>query len=173
MSLGGGADIQAWRSFTLDVVGHWPGGGLLEWLKDLGLTQTAITAPIYLAYAAILFGAGLIIAETGRLSREARLWLGAVVGVLLIPRLSAYDLLVLGPGLLAAQSAAATVSPKVGRYLSINWRLASAIAFAAAIFGGLVKFGHILSLVMLIAGLIAAAVVLWRHRHDRVAVEAG
>jgi hypothetical protein len=168
LSLSDDLRVQEWRAFTLNVVGHWPGGGLLEWLEDLGLTQLPVTGPIYLVYAGVLFLGGLIVAETGRLRREARLWLGAVVGVLLIPRLSAYDLLALGPGLLAAQAAVAAVSPKVARYLSINWRIACAVAFAAAIFGGLVKFGHILSLVMLIAGLIVAAIVLWRHRDDAV-----
>jgi len=164
LSLSGGPRMQEWRAFTLNVVGHWPGGGLLEWLADLGITQQQPVEAIYLVYAAILFFGGLIVAETGRLDREARLWLGAVVGVLLIPRLSAYDLLALGPGLLAAQAAVGGVAPRVGHYLSINWRLASAIAFAAAIFGGLVKFGHILSLLMLIGGLVTASVVLWTHR---------
>jgi hypothetical protein len=164
MSFMGGPDIEYWRTFTLNVVGHWPGGGFLEWLKDVGLTQTAVVAPLYLLYAAVLFVSGLVVAEVAKLSREARLWLGAVVGVLLIPRLSAYDLLALGPGLLAAQGAVARVDLRAARYLSINWRAACAIAFAAAIFGGLVKFGHILSLWMLIGGLVASAIVLWRHR---------
>jgi hypothetical protein len=166
MSLWGGPDIQAWRAFTLDVVSHWPGGGFLEWLKDAGLTAPQVVGPLYLLYAAVLFVSGFAVAEAGKLSREARLWLGAVVGVLMIPRLSAYDLLALGPGLLAAQAAVAGVAPRIARYLSINWRVASAIAFAAAIFGGLVKFGHILSLVMLIAGLAVSAVVIWRHRAE-------
>src|SRR5262249_49316415 len=104
MSLFGGPEVQAWRGFTLDVVGPWPGGGLLEWLKNIGLTRFEIVGPIYLVYAAVLFVSGLVIAETGRLSRQGRLWLGASVGVLLIPRLSAYDLLALGPGALAAQA---------------------------------------------------------------------
>ena len=168
MSLSPDPMIQTWRAFTLGVVGHWPGGGLLEWLTDAGLSQPHIVATVYLAYAGVLFLAGLVIAETGRLSREARLWLGATVGVLLIPRLSAYDLLALGPGALAAQAAVAAVAPNIARALSINWKAASAIAFLAAIAGGLVKFGHILSLAMLIAGLIAAAGVLWRHRRDAV-----
>jgi hypothetical protein len=158
--------MAEWRAFTLNVVGHWPGGGLLEWLQDLHITQSAETGAIYLAYAGVLFIGGFIVVEIGRLGREARLWLGMFVGVMLIPRLSAYDLLALGPGLLAAQAAVATVAPRVARCLSINWRLASAIAFAAAIFGGAVKFGHILSLLMLICGLLAAAVVLWRHRRE-------
>jgi hypothetical protein len=164
MSLFGGPEIQAWRTFTLDVVGAWPGGGLLEWLKNIGLTRLDVVGPIYLVYAAVLFVSGLVIAETGRLSREARLWLGATVGVLLIPRLSAYDLLALGPGALAAQAAVAQVAPRTARYLAINWRAACAVAFAAAIFGGLVKFGHILSLWMLIAGLAVSAAALWRGR---------
>jgi hypothetical protein len=166
MSVWGGADIEAWRNFTLNVVGHWPGGGFLEWLQDIGLTATKVVAPLYLLYAALLFISGFVIAEVGKLSREARLWLGASIGVLMIPRLSAYDLLALGPGVLAAQAVVATVAPKLARYLSINWRAASAIAFAAAIFGGVVKFGHILSLVMLIAGLVASAIALWRHRAE-------
>ena len=164
MSVLGGPDIQAWRTFTLDVVSHWPGGGFLEWLKNVGLTQTQIVGPLYLLYAGVLFVSGFIVVEAGKLSRQARLWLGAVVGVLMIPRLSAYDLLALGPGLLAAQAAVATVAPKAAGYLSINWRVASGVAFAAAIFGGVVKFGHILSLWMLIAGLVASAIVLWRNR---------
>jgi hypothetical protein len=164
MSVLGGPDIQAWRAFTLDVVGHWPGGGFLEWLKNVGLTQNLIVGPLYLIYAGVLFVSGFVVAEAGRLSRQARLWLGAVVGVLMIPRLSAYDLLALAPGLLAAQAAMATVAPKTARYLSINWRVASGVAFAAAIFGGVVKFGHILSLWMLIGGLVASAIVLWRNR---------
>jgi len=164
MTLFGGPRVMAWRAFTLDVVGHWPGGGFLEWLADLGLTRPLVVGPLYLIYAGILFLAGLVIAETGRLGREGRLWLGATVGVLLIPRLSAYDLLALGPGALAAQAAVAAVAPRVARALSINWRVASAVAFIAAIAGGLVKFGHILSLLMLIAGLVVAAVALWRRR---------
>ena len=169
LALFGGPRVQEWRVSTLNVVGHWPGGGLLEWLADLGLTQASTIVPIYLAYAAALFVGGLVIAETGRMGREARLWLGAVVGVLLIPRLSAYDLLALGPGLLAAQAAVAIAAPKAARWLSINWRLACAVAFAAAIFGGVLKFGHILSLLMVIGGLIASAIVLWRHRRDNLA----
>jgi hypothetical protein len=166
MSLFGSPDIQAWRTFTLDVVSHWPGGGFLEWLKDIGLTQATIVGSLYLAYAALIFVSGFVVAEVGQLSRVARLWLGAVVGVLMIPRLSAYDLLALAPGLLAAQAAVAGVAPRAARYLSINWKAASAIAFAAAIFGGLLKFGHILSLIMLIVGLAVAAVILWRHRTE-------
>ena len=173
LTLFGGPRVQDWRVSTLNVVGHWPGGGLLEWLADLGLTGASTIVPIYLAYAGALFVGGLVIAESGRLGREARLWLGAVVGVLLIPRLSAYDLLALGPGLLAAQAAVVVVAPRAGRWLSINWRLACAVAFAAAIFGGLLKFGHILCLLMVIGGLIASAIVLWRHRHDNLAVEIG
>lgn len=173
LSLSDDLRVQEWRAFTLNIVGHWPGGGLLEWLDDLGVTQRLVVGPIYLAYAGVLFLGGLIVAETGRLGREARLWLGAAVGVLLIPRLSAYDLLALGPGMLAAQAAVGRVSPRVGRYLSINWRVACAVAFLAAIAGGLVKFGHILSLVMLIGGLIAAAMVLWRHRQDEIAPPLG
>jgi hypothetical protein len=166
MSLFGSPDIQAWRTFTLDVVSHWPGGGFLEWLKDIGLAQAAIVGPLYLAYAALIFVSGFVVAEVGQLGRVPRLWLGAVVGVLMIPRLSAYDLLALAPGLLAAQAAVAGVAPRAARYLSINWKAASAIAFAAAIFGGLLKFGHILSLIMLIVGLAVAAVILWRHRTE-------
>jgi hypothetical protein len=159
LALSPGAQMQAWRDFTLNVVGHWPGGGLLEWLDNMGLSQPSVVGPIYLAYAGVLFLAGLVISEQGGLDRQGRLWLGAAVGVLLIPRLSAYDLLALGPGMLAVQAAAAARSPAVGRWMSINWRAACAIAFLAAIAGGLVKFGHILSLLMLIGGLVVGAVV--------------
>jgi hypothetical protein len=166
MSLLGGPDIQAWRTFTLDVVGHWPGGGFLEWLKDIGLTAPLVVGPLYLVYAALIFVSGFVVAEAGKLGRVGRLWLGAVAGVLMIPRLSAYDLLALAPGLLVAEDAVRRVAPKAARWLAVNGRAACAIAFAAAIFGGVVKFGHILSLVMLIGGLAAAAVVIWRHRQE-------
>jgi hypothetical protein len=165
LALAGGPRMQAWRDFTLNVVGHWPGGGLLEWLDDLGLSQPSVAGLIYLAYAGALFLAGLVIAELGGLDRQGRFWLGAAVGVLLIPRLSAYDLLALGPGMLAVQAAASPLSQRAGRWLSINWRAACAIAFLAAIAGGLVKFGHILSLLMLIGGLMAGAVVVWNGRN--------
>jgi hypothetical protein len=172
LALAGGPRMQAWRDFTLNVVGHWPGGGLLEWLDDIGLSQPSVVGPIYLAYAGALFLAGLVVAELGGLDRQGRFWLGAAVGVLLIPRLSAYDLLALGPGMLAVQAAASPHSPKVGRWLSITWRAACAIAFLAAIAGGLVKFGHILSLLMLIGGLIAGALVVWNGRNRIVGAAA-
>ena len=76
------------------------------------------------------------------------------------------DLLALAPGLLVAEDAVRRVAPKAARWLAVNGRAACAIAFAAAIFGGVVKFGHILSLVMLIGGLAASAVVIWRHRRE-------
>lgn len=146
--------VPEWRAFVLQVaVDPHPGGGLLGWLGQLGVTAHPVLGVVYLLYAALLFGAGLVIAETARLSAAQRVWLALAVGVLLLPRIMAYDLLLIGPGLLVASQAASTFSSRVGERASALWLTACGLYLVSSLLGGVFQIGHSLALVLVAGGM--------------------
>ena len=151
--------LAAWRALVLaGSVDASPGGGVLRWLHDAGVRDRATLAGAYLVYAAALFLAGLAIAERGGLEATERAWLGLAVGGLLLPRLEAYDLLVLSPGLVAAAGAAARVSPRWGRAARALGLAACGLYLTASLAGGELKLGHEVALLALAAGVVALGV---------------
>ena len=145
--------LAEWRALVLaGSVDASPGGGVLRWLHDAGMRDRVALAAAWLGYAAILFGAGLAVAELGGLDAVERAWLGLSVGALLLPRLEAYDLLALGPGLVAATVAARRLSPRWGRAARALGLGACGVYLAASLAGGALKVGHEVALVALAAG---------------------
>jgi hypothetical protein len=147
--------VPEWRAFVLQVaVDPHPGGGLLGWLGQLGVTAHPVLGVVYLVYAALLFGAGLAIVETGRLNAAQRVWLALTIGVLLLPRIMAYDLLLIGPGLLVASQAASRVSRRVGERASALWLAACGIYLVSSLLGGVFQIGHSIALVLVAGGVV-------------------
>ena len=149
----GGPELAEWRT-SLDqvVLGRETGYGLLTWLGWFGLRGTdPLGLAIYAAYAGLVFGAGLVIAETRRLTSEARFFLALGVAQLLNPRLMSYDLLMLAP--LAAVFAAAPLGQR---------KAFQTLAFALGALGFIEQFTPLrdfirLNPAWLVAALFAAA----------------
>src|SRR5262249_7453331 len=99
--------VAEWRALVVGVaVDPDPGGGFMRRVGDLGLKDHLAVTAAYGLYGLALFASGFVIVVKGGLDAKARTWLGAAVAVLLLPRMVAYDILILGPGLLAAVAAA-------------------------------------------------------------------
>lgn len=92
----------AWQQMVATMaVDTAPGDGLWGWLALFGLSGTnPIALALAAGYGLALLLAGLLVAHRGGLDGGQRIWLGLSVGVLLIPRLMAIDLFLLGPGLI-------------------------------------------------------------------------
>lgn len=153
--------VTEWRAFILQVaVDDHPGGGLLGWLGQAGVTSRPVLAASYAIYAALLFGAGLVIAETAKLGSTQRVWLALSVGVLLLPRIMAYDLLIVGPGLLVASQAASTLSVRAADRVSALWLGACGLYLVSSLLGGVFQIGHAVALAAIPAGLIGIGFVM-------------
>jgi hypothetical protein len=107
----GGPAFTAWREMVATMaVDTAPGDGLWGWFDLFGLVGTEPMAlGLAAAYGVVLVAAGLLVAHRGGLDPGQRIWLGLSIGVLLIPRLMAIDLFLLGPGLIVLAMVARTV----------------------------------------------------------------
>ncbi len=167
-------DIALWRETVVKMMsGPDRGGGFTNMMDILGVASLYAQAPLYALYAGTLLVSGLVLAEFGQLSRDQRVWLGGAIGVLMFPRIMCYDVLVLGPGVIAALAARAEGAPQdAGRF---GWlALASCfICYFSTIFGGLVHAWRELSYLGLVAVLAVAAFDVARQRFPRLAQPAG
>ncbi len=97
----GGSALSEWRG-ALDavVVGQQTGVGLLDLLARFGLRAgQPLAVSLWLAFAALISLAGLILVETRALDRTQRLLVAIALAQLCDPRLMDYDLVMMAPGL--------------------------------------------------------------------------
>jgi len=164
-----GPDVMLWRETVARMMsGPDRGGGFTNVMDILGIGSLAMQAPLYVLYAGVLFVSGVVLAEFGNLSRDQRVWLGGAIGVLMFPRIMCYDVLVLGPGVIAALSARATGAVRdAGRFDRLA--LASCgICFFSTIFGGKVHAARELAYLGLAAVFALAALDVARTRYQFV-----
>jgi len=142
---GGGELAQQW----IDLLSHFvfdvtPGKGLLGWLQWIGVNGRSPAAHVvWFVYASALLAVGLVMPRVLRLTAPQRVWLGLAIATLVIPRIMAEDVFLIGPGLLAVASAARRLVP------SATAAEAPALKHGPAIL-------HALCAVALIGGLSAA-----------------
>jgi len=110
---GGGELAQQWfdllSHFVFDVT---PGKGLLGWLQWIGINGRSPAAHIiWFIYASALLAVGLVMPRVLKLSPAERVWLGLAIATLVIPRIMAEDVFLIGPGLLAVGKAARRLVP--------------------------------------------------------------
>ena len=109
----GGSVARQWLDllsyFVCDVT---PGKGLLGWLQWVGVNgRSPLAHAVWLGFAAALVGCGLLLPNALRLTPSERIWLGLAVATLLIPRIMAEDVFLIGPGLLSVARAAKRLLP--------------------------------------------------------------
>lgn len=166
------AGLPEWRAFLVQVaLDPDPGGGFLRWIGDMGVHTHAVQSIAYLTYAALLAMAGLIVAEFGMLDRRARLWLALTLAVLILPRVMAYDIALLGPGLLVVVQAGERLRPSLGRALGLLFRVACAIYLLSSLLGGKASIGHSIAMMLLVLGVFWLGVSLVRCRSGRRPLE--
>jgi len=110
---GGGELAQQWfdllSHFVFDVT---PGKGLLGWLQWIGINGRSPAAHIiWFIYASALLACGLVMPRVLRLRPSERVWLGLAIATLVIPRIMAEDVFLIGPGLMAVGNAARRLLP--------------------------------------------------------------
>jgi hypothetical protein len=165
----GGSLAKQWLDllsyFVCDVT---PGKGLLGWLQWLGINGRSATAHVlWVTFAAALMACGLLLPKVLRLTPRERIWLGLAIATLLIPRIMAEDVFLLGPGLLAVARAARRLLPVSSAFEAPALRRGVGILHGlcvVALAGGLTGFGDIcvplallgFSLYLLFVGQIAA-----------------
>lgn len=165
----GGSLARQWLDllsyFVCDVT---PGKGLLGWLQWLGVNgRSPVAQVVWLGFAAALVGSGLLLPKVLRLTPTERIWLGLAVATLLIPRIMAEDVFLVGPGLLAVARAARRLLPVSAAFEAPALRGGVGILHglcAVALLGGLTDTGDIcvplallgFSLYLLFVGQIAA-----------------
>ncbi len=95
------AEVSAWADVTrYTTMVQTPGQGLLGWAQLLGLPPNSDwIIPLWIGFAATLVIAGLGCVEHYRPSGQARVWLGVLIAVLIIPRIVSYDFLLFAPGM--------------------------------------------------------------------------
>lgn len=138
----GGVLARQWLDllsyFVCDVT---PGKGLLGWLQWFGVNgRSAVAQGLWLLFAAALVGCGLLLPKALRLTKCERVWLGLAIATLLVPRIMAEDVFLIGPGLLAVARAAKGFLP-------------SSAAFEAPVLRNGIAILHLLCVVALIGGL--------------------
>jgi hypothetical protein len=122
---------------------------------------------LWAAFAAALSACGLLLPKVLRLTPRERIWLGLAVATLLIPRIMAEDVFLLGPGLLAVARTAKRLLPASTVYEAPVLRRGVGLLHGLclmALAGGLTGFGDIcvplallgFSLYLLFVGQIAA-----------------
>jgi hypothetical protein len=118
-ALYGGALAEQWRELvSYYVYVDRPGEAFLGWVALFGGDIAApATLAGYLAFAAAITLAGLVIAEGLELDDDARALLGLSLGVLLIPRLMGQDFWLIGHGLLGFAAAMGAANAARGRLL--------------------------------------------------------
>ncbi len=109
----GGALAKQWLDllsyFVCDVT---PGKGLLGWLQWAGINgRSPVAHVLWFGFAAALLGCVLVLPKVLRLTPAERIWLGLAVAALLIPRIMAEDVFLVGPGLLVVAQAARRLLP--------------------------------------------------------------
>jgi hypothetical protein len=115
----GGDAVRQWQSSMADfVLSRQPGNSFFGWVTTFGGSPGAAgTMILYVVFAGLLAGAGIVIAEAARLPARDRIWLGLTVANLLNPRLMPYDVLLLGPGMVVAVASLRDWSPRLARHL--------------------------------------------------------
>lgn len=95
------AEVSAWADVTrYTAMVQTPGQGLLRWAQLLGLPPNSDwIIPLWIGFAAAMVIAGLGLVEHYRPSGRARVWLGLLIAVLIIPRIASYDFLLFAPGI--------------------------------------------------------------------------
>ncbi|MFT4075408.1 MAG: hypothetical protein QM647_07730 [Asticcacaulis sp.] len=112
--LNGGELARQWY----DLLSHYvydvtPGVGFFGWLELVGINSAPVGAKLaYLVFAGLMTLSGLVLARSLKLNTRERLWLGLSLAVLLIPRIMAEDMALLGPGLLIVANRAAERATK-------------------------------------------------------------
>ena len=131
-------DILAWRETVVTMMsGPDRGGGFTNMMQIIGVTSLFGQAPLYALYGGTLLVSGVALAEFGQLDREQRIWLGGAIGVLMFPRIMCYDVLTLGPGVIAALAARPTgLSRDAGRYGGLALACCG-LCFLSTLLGGL------------------------------------
>ena len=131
-------DILAWRETVVTMMsGPDRGGGVTNMMQIIGVTSLFGQAPLYALYGGTLLVSGVALAEFGQLDREQRIWLGGAIGVLMFPRIMCYDVLTLGPGVIAALAARPTgLSRDAGRYGGLALACCG-LCFLSTLLGGL------------------------------------
>lgn len=144
--LNGGELTRQWY----DLLSHYvydvtPGVGFFGWLKLVGINSAPIGAKLaYLVFAALMTLSGLVLARSLKLNTRERLWFGLSLAVLLIPRIMAEDMALLGPGLLVVANRAANNAVKNEAVLKNGPRIVfalCAVALAGA-FTGLADYSE-------------------------------
>lgn len=110
--LTGGELARQWYAllshYVYDVT---PGVGIFGWLELVGINSAGIGARLaYLIFAGLITLSGLVLVKALKLTLQERLWLGLSLAVLLIPRIMAEDICLIGPGLLIAASRSAQMA---------------------------------------------------------------
>ena len=165
----GGALARQWLDllsyFVCDVT---PGKGLLGWLQWIGVNgRSPLAHVLWFAFAAALTSCGLLLPRLLRLTSVERIWLGLAIATLLIPRIMAEDVFLVGPGLLAVARAAKRLLPVSARFEAGGLRNGVGILHGLcvlALAGGLTDTGDVcvplalmgFSLYLLFVGQIAA-----------------
>lgn len=151
-------DVVLWRETVASMMsGSDRGGGFVNWMYTIGVRTVAGEACLYALYGAALFFAGYILSEFGQLTNAQRVWLGGAVTVLLFPRIMSYDVLALGPGIIAALAAkTSTPRPIFSRF---GWlaMLSCGVCFTSTIFGGAIHGWREFSYLGLVAVIVLSA----------------
>jgi hypothetical protein len=110
--LTGGDLAQQWYAllshYVYDVT---PGVGFFGWLGLVGINSGNTAAKLaYLVFAGLITLSGLTLAKALKLNGRERVWLGLSLAVLLIPRIMAEDICLIGPGLLLIANRSALIA---------------------------------------------------------------
>ena len=165
----GGGLARQWLDllsyFVCDVT---PGKGLLGWLQWAGINgRSPLAQGAWVVFAAALLACGLLLPRALRLTSAERIWLGLAVATLLVPRIMAEDVFLVGPGLLAVARNARRLLPASTAFEARVLRSGSGILHGLcgiALLGGLTGLGDVavplallgFSLYLLFAGQVAA-----------------
>ena len=162
----GGDAVRQWQSTMASfVLSRQPGNSFFGWVATLGGDPGTMGVMIlYLLFAGLLIGAGLAIAETGRLRALERVWLGLTIANLLNPRLMPYDVLLLGPGMVVAVASVRDFSPRLARGLSGLLLGACLVVLVTTLLGG--RLGQKLGFLSFAATLIGIGAVRLRGEYN-------
>jgi hypothetical protein len=158
-------DVLAWRETVMTMMsGRDRGGGFTNVMEIIGVTSLYGQAPLYALYGGILLVSGTVLSAFGNLDREQRVWLGGAIGVLMFPRIMCYDVLALGPGVIAALAAQASSTARdAGRFGGLAMA-SCAVCFISTIFGGIAHHWRELAYLGLVAVFALCAVDVARGR---------
>ncbi len=151
--------MDAWRHTVGEMMaGRDRGGGFVSLMAMVGVHDTRVLGIAYIALAAALLGSAWCFARWSRLEGSHRLWLGYTVGVLMFPRLMCYDVLVLGPGIMAALSRLSQVDEIAGIRLNLLAFCCCCLCLVSTLAGGVLHIGRDLSYLGLWALVILLAI---------------